>query len=178
MSCRNRRLVLSSTMMIALTLTSWALAVAPEIKDGGKFFSADAIKKANKEIREIAKKYDRDLLIETVATIPGDQAERVKAMTREERAKFFRNWATDRADVAVVHGVYILICKEPAFLEIIFTPRGRQAFDKESFEKLRELLLKSFHEKRYDEGLQSAVDFVRDRFAASASQEPKGKQPR
>jgi hypothetical protein len=163
---------LCSAVMIALSLTARALAVAPEVRDAGKFFSADAIKKANKEIREIAKNYDRDLLIETFATIPGDQAERVKGMPREERAKFFRNWAADRADVAVVHGVYILVCKEPAFVEIVITPRGRQGFDKASFEKLRELLLNSFHEKRYDEGLQGAVDLVRERFAAG-NREPK-----
>jgi uncharacterized membrane protein YgcG len=173
MSSRQRCSVLSSATMIMLIFTGRALAVAPEIRDDGKFFSADAIRKANKEIREIAKKYDRDLLIETVPTIPGDQAERVKAMPREERARFFRNWATDRADVAVVHGVYLLVCKEPAFLEIIITERARQAFDKESREKLRALLLRSFHEKRYDEGLQSAVDLVRDRFAAIANEEPK-----
>ena len=170
---RKRFWILSIALLAALTFSSWALAVAPEIKDGGKFFSADAIRKANKEIREIAKDFDRDLLIETVATIPGEQAERVKAMSREERAKFFRNWATDRAELAVVQGVYVLICKEPGFLEIIITPRGRPAFDKESFEKLRELLLKSFHEKQYDEGLQKAVDLVRQRFAATASKEPK-----
>jgi uncharacterized membrane protein YgcG len=169
MSCRHRNVVLCSALMIALTDSGWARAVAPEIRDGGKFFSADAIKKANKEIREIAKKYDRDLLVETVATIPGDQAERVKAMPREERAKFFRNWATDRADLAVVHGVYILICKEPGFVEIIITERGRQAFDNQSFAKLRDLLLQAFRDKRYDEGLQNAVDFVRDRFAATAN---------
>jgi len=159
--------------MLVLTLSGWALAIAPEIRDGGKFFSADAIKKANKEIQEIAKKYDRDLLIETFATIPGDQAERVKAMSREERAKFFRNWASDRADVAVVHGVYILICKEPPFLEIRTTPRGRQAFDKQAFEQLTNLLGKSLQEKHYDEGLQHAVEFVRGRFATTASKEPK-----
>ena len=173
MSRRQRQVVLSSVVMIAFAFPGWALAVAPEIRDMGKFFSDAAVKKANKEIREIAKNYDRDLLIETVATIPGDQAERVKALPREERARFFRNWATDRADVAVVHGVYILVCKEPAFLEIIITPRGRQAFDKESFEKLRDLLVKSFHEKRYDEGLQSAVDLVRERLAAAKSPESK-----
>jgi uncharacterized membrane protein YgcG len=173
MSCRNRRLFLGSTMMVALAFTGRALAVAPEIRDGGKFFGADAIKKANKEIREIAKQYDRDLLIETVATVPGDQAERLKAMSREDRAKFFRNWASDRADVAVVHGAYILVCKEPAFLEIVITEKGRPAFDKQAFEKLRDLLLTAFRDKRYDEGLQNAVAFVRERFAAAANKEPK-----
>src|SRR5438045_122573 len=93
MSYPHRRLVLSSVLLIALVFAGRTIAVAPEIRDGGKFFSGEAIKKANKEIHEIAKKYDRDLLIETFATIPGEQAERVKNMSHEERAKFFRNWA-------------------------------------------------------------------------------------
>jgi uncharacterized membrane protein YgcG len=169
MSCRQRRLILTGVLMIALIFAGRTIAVAPEIKDSGKFFSAEAVKKANKEIRELAKKHDRDLLIETFTTIPGEQAERVKNMSPEERAKFFRNWATDRAETAVVHGVYILVCREPAFLEIIVTAKGRQAFDSQSFQKLRTLLLAAFREKRYDEGLQNAVEFVRDRFAATSS---------
>src|SRR5690349_17680222 len=115
MSYRSRALLSSSFVMIALVCANPAIAVAPEIKDGAKFFSPEATRKANKEIREIAKNYDRDLLIETYPTIPGDQAERVKGMSREDRSQFFRNWAQDRAEAAVVHGVYILICREPAF---------------------------------------------------------------
>src|SRR6516162_8144247 len=153
MSNQVGRLVVSGVVLGALTFAGRAAAVAPEIKDDGKFFSAEAVKKANKQIREIARKYDRDLLIETVAAVPGDQAERVKGMSAQERSKFFYNWASDRAEAAVVHGVYILICKEPSRLEIVITPRARKAFDREAFDKLRDSLLKSFREKHYDEGL-------------------------
>jgi uncharacterized membrane protein YgcG len=178
MSRRRRSLGLSGIVVVVLSCGGRTLAVAPEIKDGGKFFSADAVKKADKQIREIAREYDRDLLIETFATIPGEQAERVKALAPEERAKFFRNWAKDRAEAAVVRGVYILVCKDPSFLEIFVTSRARTAFDKQSIQKLRDLLLKAFREKRYDEGLQSAVDLVRERFAAAASSEPaKSREP-
>jgi uncharacterized membrane protein YgcG len=169
MSHRHCRWVLSGVLPMVLVFASRTLGVAPEIRDEGKFFSAEAVKKANKEIREIAKKYDRDLLIETFATIPGEQAERVKKMSAEERARFFRNWATDRAEAAVVHGVYILVCREPPFLEIIVTAKARQAFDQQAFEKLRTLLLTAFRDKRYDEGLQNGVNFVREKFAATVS---------
>jgi hypothetical protein len=101
--------------------------------------------------------------------VPGDQAARVKGMAAEERARFFRNWATDRADAAVVHGVYILICKEPAHLEIVITRRAQPTFDREAFAKLRDLLVRNFREKRYDEGLLGAVDFVRDRWAGASA---------
>jgi hypothetical protein len=168
-----RRLLFGSSVVLALGFAGWASAVAPEIKDTGKFFSEAAIKKANQEIREIAKKFDRDLLIETFATIPGNQAERVKGLSSEERAKFFRNWAMDRAETFVVQGVYILICREPAYLEFRVTAKGRRAFDQQATGKLRTLLLRAFSDKHYDEGLQSAVNFVRERFAAAASKEPK-----
>ncbi len=141
------------------------LAVAPEIKDDGKFFSAEAVKKADKQIRDIASKYGKDLLIETFAAIPGDQAERVKAMSAQERAKFFRNWATDRAEARVVHGVYILICKEPPRFEIIVTEDTRSAINAQAAAELRKVLLKSFREKHFDEGLQEAVDYVRNKLA-------------
>src|SRR5207253_2342869 len=154
MVCCQRGWILRSMVLMAALAASRALAVAPEIKDGGKFFSEEAIHKADKQIREIARKYDRDLLIETVATIPGEQAERVKALPKADRAKFFRNWASDRAEVAVVHGVYILVCREPAFLEIIITPRGRAALDNKATEELRDLLVQAFRDKHYDEGLQ------------------------
>jgi hypothetical protein len=61
-------------LTLGLALGGRASAVAAEIKDAGKFFSPDAVKKANDDIREIARKYDRDLLIETYSTVPDNQA--------------------------------------------------------------------------------------------------------
>ncbi len=165
----HRGLGFGIAILSGLVLVGPAGAVAPEIKDEGKFFSADAIKKANKQIREIARKYDRDLLIETFPTVPGGQAERVKAMSPEERGKFFLNWANDRAEAAVVHGVYILVCKDPAHLEVVITKKAKAVFDKEAFHSLRDLLLKNFRAKHYDEGLQATVDFVQEKLAAAAS---------
>src|SRR5260370_28257463 len=117
----HRRHLLAMVILSGSVLVGRAGAVAPEIKDEAKFFSAEAIKKANKQIREIARKYDRDLLIETFPLVPGDQTARVKAMAAEERDKFFRNWAENRAELSIVKGVYIMQCKEPAQLKDILT---------------------------------------------------------
>ena len=152
-----------------LVLASQASAVAPEIKDQGKFFSEEAVKKANKQIREIARKYEKDLLIETFATIPADQAARVKSMSNQEREKFFHNWAEDRAETAVVNGIYVLVCKDPAHLQIVVTKKARSRFDDEAYKKLRDLLLKEFRAKHFDEGLQATVNFVQEKLAASES---------
>src|SRR5438270_5200805 len=71
-------------------------AVAPETRDLGKFFSADAVKKADVQIREIFRKHDLDLLIETYATVPADQAEKVKGLDNTGRGEFFTKWAGER----------------------------------------------------------------------------------
>jgi hypothetical protein len=152
-----------------LIISGRAVAVTPEIKDEGKFFSADAIKKANEIIREIYGKYDRDMLIETFATVPGDEAERekVKKMDREEKFNYFRKWAANRGEAAVVHGVNIVICKDPTYFKINVTRKGESALDQKAVRKLQEIILNEFRDKRYDEGLLEGVKFVRDRFAAA-----------
>jgi uncharacterized membrane protein YgcG len=160
------RIAFGGSLTLALFVTSRALAVAPQIKDDGKFFSEEAIKKANKQIKDIARNAEKDLLIETVLNVPGDQAERVKNMSREDRQKFFKNWAQDRADAAVVNGVYILVCRDPTYLEVIVTAKARASFGEEAYKKLRDLLLKDFREKKFDEGLQEAVNFVQEKLAA------------
>jgi hypothetical protein len=162
---RNPRIFGLALVGIAV-LTGRGFAVAPEIKDSAKLFTPDAIKKANTEIRDLARKYDRDLLVETLAGVPGAEAERVSKMSAEERAKFLRNWAVDRADAAVVNGVYILILKDPPHLEIVITTKARSSFDREAFTKLRELLIRQLRGKHYDDALLQGVEMVRDRFAA------------
>lgn len=151
-----------------LALSAPASAVAPEIKDEGKFFSADAVKKANEIIREIASKSDRDLLIETFATVPGDEEERakVKKLGREEKYDYFRKWAIKRAEATVVNGVYILICKDPTYFKIEVSRKARQQFDSKAVSKLQEIVLGEFRDKRFDEGLLAAAKFVREKFAA------------
>ncbi len=156
-------------LVISLLLVPSVAAVAPEIKDEAKFFSAEAVKQANKQIRDLARKYGKDLLVETLPAVPTDQAAKVKAMSTEEREKFFHNWAADRAEAAVVNGVYILVVKDPPHLEIEITAKARSSFTKEQFDKLRGALLGRFRNKQFDEGLQEAIQTVGERLAAAES---------
>jgi uncharacterized membrane protein YgcG len=157
-----------SVLVLALILTRQAAAVAPEIKDNAKFFSPDVVKKANEEIREIFRKYDKDLLLETFMTVPGDQTDKVKGMSSEERGRFFQNWAEERSKAKVVNGIYILVCKEPSYLRLVVTPKAHGVFDKAAQDQLSKLLLTNFREKKFDEGLVAAVKFVREKLAAAA----------
>jgi hypothetical protein len=145
-----------------LTLVGQATAVAPEIRDEGKFFSDDALKKANDLIREIYKKYGTDLLIETFPTVPADDKDKVKNMTTDEKMAYFKKWAVQRAERAVVGGIYILVCKDPTRLETLVSRKTQSVFDEKAYKRLREILLTEFRKKKFDDGMLAAVKFVQE----------------
>lgn len=148
-------------------LAAPAGAVAPVVKDEGKFFSPETVQKANEEIRDIARQSGRDLLVETYASAPGAQLDKVKDMSREEKVQFFRSWAARRTDAAVVNGVYILVCRNPAYYYVAVTPSARQAFDGAATRKLRQLLDKDFRDKRFDDALLETTKFVREQLGGT-----------
>jgi uncharacterized membrane protein YgcG len=153
-----------------LAFVARAAAVAPEIKDEAKYFSPEAVKKANETIREIYKKYGKDLLIETFASVPADQAEKVKDMTTAEKNTFFRKWAVQRAQQSVVQGIYILVCKDPRNLQILISKKTESVFDSKAFKKLKENLFTDFGNKKFDEGLLAAVKLVKDTLEKAKSE--------
>jgi uncharacterized membrane protein YgcG len=150
-----------------LAAVALASAIAPEVHDKAHFFKDETIHKLDGIAREIARQYDRDVVIETVPSVPVDQLARVKAMSVEDRTKFFNNWCADRAEATVTHGVYILVCKDPSHLAVEFTDRAKSAFDQENREKLIGPLLKAFRDKKFDEGIIAAMEFAKGRFAAA-----------
>jgi uncharacterized membrane protein YgcG len=150
-----------AALICCLVFVTVAGAVAPEIKDDAKFFSADTIKKANKEIRDIARKYGKDFLVETVNTVPADQAERVKGMSTQDREKFFENWAADRADATVVNGVYLLVCKDPRHLQVVIAGK-HEPLTPATQRKIRDQLIATFRQSKFDEGLMQAIATIRE----------------
>ncbi|MBV9124635.1 MAG: TPM domain-containing protein [Planctomycetes bacterium] len=141
-------------------------AVAPQIHDDGKYFSAEALKKANEEIKDISRKYHMDLLVETLATVPGGQADRVRAMSAADRAEFFRRLAVERSQDAVVHGVYVLICRDPRYIYVDVSQGAQFVFDDPTRTRIQTRLIQDFGNRRFDEGLLGVVQLVRERLAA------------
>src|SRR5271166_4165761 len=158
----------AAVVVLCLGLTGRAAAVAPEIKDEAKYFSADAIKKANEIIREIAAKQGQDLLIETFATAPGDEAEieKIRKMSAEEKLDYFSKWAAKRVEAAVVRGAYILVCKDPTFFKIELGKKAQTVFDSRGVARLQKIILDRFKEKQFDEGLLAGVKYVQESFVA------------
>jgi hypothetical protein len=143
-------------------------AVAPEIKDEGRFFSEAAVKKASQQIHDISRDFVRDLLIETYASAPKEAVDRLKSMSPEERKKFFHNWAMERIQATVVNGVYVLVCKEPPHIQVEITAGADAVFDRSARDKLVQALLTEFKAHRFDAGLEAAVNLVRQQLAASS----------
>lgn len=138
------------------------------VQDGGKFFAANAARAAAADADDVAQKHGIDVLVETFAGPPADQAAKVRNLSGPERAKFFQTWAAERVREAGVNGVYILVCKEPSFLQIEVTPKAQTVIDDTARDRVRDLLLADLREKRYDEGLLLAVAYVRAKCAAAA----------
>jgi hypothetical protein len=154
-----------SAVGVCLLLISRAGAVAPQIRDDGKFFSPDAVKKADEQIRDLYAKYRKDVLIETFPSVPADQLEKVKAMDQKQKSEYFHKQAEDRAKQRAVNGIYILITREPKYLYVQITPSAKTVFDREFYNRLREVLFSNFGEEHFDEGLAAAVRAVQERLA-------------
>ena len=91
MISHSRWLLVPTLLMGWLGLTAVAsAAVAPVIKDDGKFFSPEAVHKANEKIKKIAQEYNKDLLIETFPEIPPDLK---KDYQPDKKNEFFQKWA-------------------------------------------------------------------------------------
>jgi hypothetical protein len=148
-------------LVLGLSLGSSAFAIVPQVKDDGKFFSAEAVEKANRVIGEIEHQFHRDLVIETFATVPADKADQVKGMDAKAREEFYHKWALERARSEQLNGVFVLITKEPKHIQaVVGDQTQRKAFTLHDRSRLVEGLTKAFKREAYDTGLLEAVDFV------------------
>jgi uncharacterized membrane protein YgcG len=149
--------------LVALTTSLSASAATPGVKDNAGFFSETAIRKANEGIRDIERRFHKDLVVETFRAPPDAEADKVRKMDKAERERFFNEWALGRARQEEVNGIYILICKDPAHLELEVGNKTRQeAFTLANRDHLRDMLAERFRAHEYDRGLLDAVDYVKD----------------
>jgi len=130
----------------------------PPVKDGGKFFDAKALEKANAKIKDIYKKYKKDVVIETIDALSVDEQKKAK---EEGNKKFFPKYALKRIDDLGVNGVYIVISKEPRWAQFEMDPQTRKTvFSNADRDKAYSKLIERFKEKEFDQGLLDALDAI------------------
>lgn len=129
-------------------------------RDDGKFFGEEAFKKLAPAAEKLLKEKGEDLFIETVMTPWKGDVDKVKAMKPEEREKFFKELAEERSKEVKLKGVYILMCKTPSFL-YVHVPNPDE-FPPGFGTKVKTAMLESLKEKKFDAGLQKAIDITLD----------------
>jgi hypothetical protein len=143
----------------------WAAAStvsAVEVKDDAHFFSADTLSAANARIEKLKDTYHRDVIVETYPDIPDKLKPQYKP---ENKNEFFATWYRDRARELRVNGIYILICKNPAHLQVgASSDLYKQGFTTADRDQLRNTLLSKFKSKEYDAGLMDSLGFISNRF--------------
>lgn len=142
---------------------------AAGIVDSAKFFSPDAVAKAQHDIELIVHRFGRDLRIETFAQVSESEREGLRRLSADDRAKFFREWAQNRAHREGVNGVMILICRDPSYIYVNVSESARGVISGEEEKRIRETLLSKFRERQFDDGLAAVVRMVRE---AMAEQRP------
>lgn len=142
------------------------------IRDQGKFFSKEALDKAEAVITTIKKDYKQDLLIETFAAIP----EELKGKYDEKaKSAFFENWARQRYNREGVSGISLLLCRQPQYL---FVEMGKdtekRAFTPANRKELVTVITSRFKQQEFDQGLLAGVNFVRETLDKSVGKAAKG----
>ncbi len=149
------------------------LPVRNEVRDLGGFFSAGAIQKANGEIKSIEQRFKKDVVIETFKTVPPSKAKQVEGSAGEARNRIFREWIEERAAESKKDGIAILVCREPSNLQVaIGAETSKKAFTKSDRDKLSDLLMSRFREKKFDDGLTEAVAFIQSRLEENLGAPP------
>lgn len=152
-------------VLVPMVLAGWlaaagvALAVfPPPVKDEGKFFSAEALEKANKQIRQLYTTFVCDVVVETVPAVPAELEAKYKELGKD---KFFLEWAGKRAGELGVNGVYILVCKSVGRVEVLLHgPAGKRRFARGDTGRIYNKMLGPFRDKKFDEGLLAALDLI------------------
>lgn len=150
-----------AAVLFASPVPAWALT--PAVHDDAGFFSADAVTKADANIKDIKERHHKDLLIETFPTPPADKEEEAKGDDGKANPSFFAAWALQRARAQHVNGIYVLICKDPPYIEPAVGNQTHTLFTDYDRAHLGKILIDHFKkrdQKEYDDGLREAVLYV------------------
>src|SRR5205823_2540233 len=129
-------------------------------KDDGKFFSEEAWKKVQPAAERLLKEKNIDLLVETYAVTPKGDPDKLRAMSKDDREKFFRALAEERCKAEKLNGVYVFASKNPGFLWVELSGPAMSEFPPGFGSILSREMLAKFQKKQYDDGLKDALSLI------------------
>ena len=167
-----RGLVAVAAVLVSISI---AQATGTGIQDAAGVFSQQAMAAAEQQIATIHQKFGKDLRVETYAHLPPDRADQYAP---EKRTEFFATWAYQRAKALGLDGVIVLICQDPAFLQVEVGDRTQQrAFTLANRDHMRDLLVTAFRQRHFDEGLRQAVTYYGQALQTNLGEPGTGSRP-
>ncbi|MDI1312103.1 MAG: hypothetical protein PSV43_08085, partial [Prosthecobacter sp.] len=155
------RLFLPAFAVTLLLSTAGARAAAAGIQDDGAFFSEFAKVNAAGTIKDVATRLHKDIAIQTFAAVPDDMKSTVLQSSKAASNRGFSQWAEQLAQSKKVNGVFILLVKQPAHLQVVVgTDTQRQAFTLLDREALVQRMLANLRQKKSDDALIDGVNFI------------------
>jgi len=142
------------------------------IIDNGGFFSEAAKVEAQRQLLDLGVRFKKEVVIETFRQVPAEVSQGVNLQDRAAVNRMFEAWTLQQARQQRVNGIYILLSKAPAHLQVIignetqrtlFTPKDRAV--------LLEVMLGKLRAQQPDEALLQGV-----RVIASAMKSPRGER--
>ena len=172
--------------LIPTVLFGWLLAAGPAtaqkkvvgpprtVQDDADFFGAAAKSQANAEIAEIKRRFNKDLLFETIVKAPAS-IEKIDLSNPRERNQYFEQLAEQRANNSQVDGINVLICKQPPHVEVVAGKKTRASgmFTTEDCKVLANKIAAKLRAKEPDQALLQAVTFVHDTLRSHAAVTPR-----
>ena len=148
--------------VVAMLLgASIAHAEMSGIRDNAGFFSTRAKTEALKNIGEIGRRFNKDLVVETFSEIPHDIKQGVDLNNKTALSRLYEQWAEKQAKQQRVNGIYILLLKEPAHLHVLVgNDTQRNAFTLKDRDALVTLMLAKLRNKQNDSALLEGVTYV------------------
>jgi uncharacterized membrane protein YgcG len=162
------KFMLKHSVMLAFGLVLGTMFDSPSVgagtvgvRDNGNFFSDSATEGANRRISEIKTQFKKDLVVETFKTIPEEISQGVDLTDKSARNKMFEQWTVKEAKQQNVNGIYVLLSKEPAHLQIVVgNETQNKAFTLKDRDSLASLMLSKLRKNENDEALSECVKFV------------------
>lgn len=130
------------------------------IRDQAAFFSKGTIDAAETSLAEINRQ-GVDVVIETFAEMPGQQAADLKSMDKKSRNRWFDDWAKQQAAKIMPDGIYVLICEEPAHLQIESRHVQKHGFGPSQRDQMAEVMLADLRAHKRDAALADGLAYLK-----------------
>ena len=133
--------------------------VAPS--DAAKVFDAAKLKALEPKLAELFKA-NAELVVETYPTAPAEWLDKAKKATPAGRVELYREWGTERLKAAKSDGALILVTLDPRVIHVEFPEAMRKRYPDKFAQRVGDALVKSFKDKKPDDGLAEAVKLLQD----------------